>query len=1046
MPENLFIQIRMILRKGENRLVYNKRMSVHLYVRSSYTLLSSTIRIKELVKEAKQLGYTALALTDHHVMYGAASFIDACRAAGIKPIVGLEADCLYHDSTVPFLLLAKNAKGYMNLMKLSSWLCGGHDTCSLEQLREAAGNCFLIVYGEGGWMDSKLVSSDIEGVREMILTMRSELPPFDIALSYQDALLWQERNSWLKRLARSEGIPTVALNKVMYLREQDAHALRILTGIRLQKTLHDPSLSVIGGRYLLPQEKMEQLYEKDDLARTDAIAAECTGNYDLPKTSLPVYQNKENVSSKEYLEALCYAGLKKRLQGQRKPEYIERLRYELSVIEKMHFEDYFLIVYDFILYARRAGIYVGPGRGSAAGSLVAYCLGITMIDPIRYDLLFERFLNPERVSMPDIDTDIPDNRRDEVIAYVAAKYGHERVANIITFGTLGARQVLRDVGKVLNINNRDIDMLVRLIPNTAGMTLRKAWDSSARLRQTVQADDRFRSLFACAVQLEGLPRHASIHAAGILLSSVPIANIVPTAQLTEGMITSQYTMEHLEKRGLIKMDFLGLRNLTIIDAVVRRINKSDPDFKILNIPLDEPRVYELFEKADTIGVFQFESAGMKDLLRRIRPKNYDDIAACLALYRPASMESIPAYIENRKNPDRIRYPSDELRPVLYETYGIMIYQEQAMKTAEIAAGFSLGRADVLRKAMSKKKEDEVQALKDEFIRGCLRNGYTQDTASELFELVSRFAGYGFNKSHAVAYALVAYQMAYLKAVYPMEFYPAILDSVIGDEAKTSQYIDEARRRGITVLAPDVNRSGAGYAVRDQKIMLPLSVVKGVGIHAAREIMKERQEGGQFIDFYDFTARVLIRRISRAMIESLIDAGALDSLGLGRRTMKASLDEAISYSELIQVRSGQLVTVDLGLLSKPVPIRMKDEPQETADLEKEALGFNIGVQPIVLLRNELGIEDPTLAAITSMHGRISGFARIAGVHEHRTKKGDMMAFLRLSDETGEMDMAVMPNLYRDQVQNLLRGSYIRFDAKISDKGSLLADRIQVVRKK
>ncbi len=1021
-------------------------MTVHLHVRSSYTLLSSTIRIPQLVAKAKALGYTALALSDHNVMYGAASFIDACAKEGIKPIIGLEADCLYHDTVVPFLLLAKDAHGYSNLMRLSSLLCSGTDACSTEQLKEACGHCHLIVYGEGGWMDSKLVASDIEAVRGMIQTMRAELPPFDIALSYQDALLWQERNSWLKRLARSEGIRTVALNKIMYLESDEAESMRILSGIRLQKTLHDPSLSVVSGRYLLDQEKMAQLYEEDDLQRTDEIASQCTGSYDLPKTSLPVYRNKENVPSGEYLEALCYAGLKKRLHGVMKPGYKERLQYELSVIRRMHFEDYFLIVYDFILYARRSGIYVGPGRGSAAGSLVAWCLGITMIDPIRYGLLFERFLNPERVSMPDIDTDIPDNRREDVIEYVAQRYGSDHVANIITFGTLGARQVLRDVGKVLNINHRDLEILLKMIPATPGMTLKKAWEANSRLRQTVQADDRWRSLFSCAARLEGLPRHTSVHAAGILLSSKPVGEVVPTAKTGEGLLTSQYTMEHLEKRGLIKMDFLGVRNLTIIDAIVQRIRRREPDFSIMHIPLDETRVYDLFSRADTIGVFQFESSGMKDLLRRIKPQTYNDITACLALYRPASMESIPKYIENRRNPDAIVYPSPQLKPVLEETFGVMIYQEQAMKTAEIAAGFSLGRADVLRKAMSKKKEAEVQSLRGEFMNGCRKNGYTQETAQELFDLVSAFAGYGFNKSHAVAYALVAYQMAWLKAVHPLDFYICILDSVIGDETKTSQYIDEARRRGIRITAPDVSRSLTSYAVYNQGILLPLSAVKGVGVSAAQEIIKERSENGSFKDFYDFTARILLRRVTRTMIENLIDAGALDGFDLGRRTMKANLDEAVSYGELIRVRSGQLMTVDLGLLSKPVPVRMKDDPQEKADLEKEALGFNLGVQPIVLLRQENNIHDPSLAAISTMQGKVSGFARIANVHEHRTKKGDMMAFLRLSDETGEMDMAVMPNLYRKEMQNLARGTYIRFDAKISDKGSLLADRIAVIRKK
>ena len=1021
-------------------------MSVHLMVRSCYTLLDSTVRIPSYVSKAAEMGFRHAVLSDRNVLHGVPSFLKECRKHQIHPIIGMEADVLYHEETVPFLLLCQDNIGYRNLILLSSLLCGENRPCSTEELQKYSSHCFLIAYGEGGWLDNALVQGSSEEIAARLKIMKQELPEFDMALSYQNASLWRERNRLLKRLCQTQGIRTAALNKVYYLNREDAEDYRILCGIRTQKTINDPTLPLLPGRYLLSEAEMSQLYDADDLQRTEEIASECRADYQLEKTSLPVYPLKDSVSSSVFLPQLCMAGLKKRQNGHPDPAYVSRLRYELDVIARMHFEDYFLIVYDFIRYARKNGIYVGPGRGSAAGSLVAYCLGITMIDPMKYGLLFERFLNPERVSMPDIDTDIPDDRREEVLQYVYETYGEDHIANIVTFGTLAARQSVRDVGKVLNISARDISALSRLIPNLPKMTLEKAMSQNRRLKQMVESEEKFSRLFAAAERLEGLPRHASIHAAGIIMSRKKLEDVIPTMRLSEGMRTSQFTMDHLEERGLIKMDFLGLRNLSLIDEIVRRIQKEDPSFNIMNIPLDDARTYRLFANADTVGVFQFESEGMKSLLRKMKPQNYADITAALALYRPASMESIPDYIENKKNPAGIRYPAAGLEEVLKDTFGVMIYQEQAMLTAQICAGFSLARADVLRKAMSKKKEDELNSLKGEFISGCLKNGYTHQTAEELFELVSRFGGYGFNKSHAVAYSLVAYQLAYLKANMPQHFYTALLNHVIGDENRTSLYIDECRQKGLRIMAPHINYSTDVYRQKDDTILCPLSIIKGVGVHAAASLIEERQANGPFRDFYDFTARVLIRKITRAMIEALIDAGALDCFSLGRTTMRSCLDEAVSYSELVQIRRGDIVTLDLGLVSKPQPVRRKDDAEEVSEREKNALGFNLGLQPVVIVRERNGINVPRLASARMYTGTIRSFAVIRSVRQHRTKKGDMMAFLKVSDETAQADMAVMPSLYRKVSQILARGAYILFDAKISDDGSLLANSITVVEKK
>ncbi len=1027
-------------------MLYYKNMSIHLHTRSCYTLLESTVRIEQLVSRAAQYGYEATALTDRNVLFGVPSFLAACKKHGIRAIVGMEVICSYHEMSVPFVLLARDNMGYLDLIRLSSKLNSIQKECTVEDLHACSPHCFLIAYGEGGYPDSELVNQNHEGLYEKLKTMKEELPPFDMALSYQEALLWKDRNALLKRMCLSLNIRTVALNKVFYLDETDAADYRIVRGIKSGTNLNDPTLSMIRGRHYLNPMEMNSLYDPDDLARTEEIASQCRCDFMLGKSDLPEYQTKNNVPAKEYLPALCKAGLNKRLNGKADNRYAVRLVYELSVISRMNFENYFLIVYDFIRYARSKNIYIGPGRGSAAGSLVAYCLGITQIDPLKYDLLFERFLNPERVSMPDIDTDIPDDRRGEVIDYVVEKYGRDHVANIITFGTLGARAAIRDVGKVCGFMQKDIETLTRLIGSRPGTTLDSAYRSNQRLRQAVDASASMARLYETAKRLEGLPRHASTHAAGIVMSRLPLRDIVPTIELNEGMTTVQYTMEYLEERGLIKMDFLGLRNLSIIDEIVRKIQKDDPSFRIMDIPLDDPAVYELFSRADTTGVFQFESEGMKNLLRRMKPANYEDMTAALALFRPASAESIPAYIANKANPALIRYPLKELEPVLKSTYGVMIFQEQAMSTARIAAGFTLGKADVLRKAMSKKNEKQIEALRFEFMSGCAENGVNQKTAEELFDLVSRFGGYGFNKSHAVAYGLVAYQTAYVKAHWPLYFYQSLLNSVIGDEYRSSQYVDECRRRSIRILHPDVNRSSTECVLIDGMILLPLSMVKNVGVHAANIIIEERNRGGFYTDFYDFVARMLIHKVGRVVIEQLIDAGACDGFSLGRKTMKSSLDEAIAYGELVQVGNGSQMSIDLGLVSKPVPLRLKEDREEMAENEKAALGFCLSEQPIVMIRQRNNITEPPLSVISGMIGKVYGFALITHVKTHRTKRGEMMAFLKLSDETAEMDIAVMPRLYSRVAPVLLRGTYIRFNGRISEEGSMIADEIIAIPKK
>ena len=1021
-------------------------MTTHLFVRSCYTLLDSTIRIPELVSTAKTYGYQSVALTDHHVMHGLARFLHECKKEGIHPIVGLEVDVFYHEQKVPFLLLAKNNRGYANLMKLSSLLCDGREYATLEEFLTYSEHNFIIVYGEGGYFDAELISEDRTGITQKLALMKSELPTFDIAISYEETSLWRSKNAVLKALAKAQGIQTVALNKIYYLAQKDYETLKVLSAIKQGTTLRDKNVTPITGRYFLSIPEMEQIYDADDLRRTDEIASECHCDGDLEKTGIPVYPLKEGITAEQYLPQLCLAGLKKRLNGDLKPAYVERLKHELQVIHKMGFEDYFLIVYDFIRYGRQKGIYIGPGRGSAAGSLVAYCLGITMVDPLQYNLLFERFLNAERVSMPDIDTDIPDIHRQEIIDYVYQKYGEQHIANIITFDTLAARAVLRDVGKAMDISKREIDMIVGLIPQTPKITLEKAYEQKEKLRVLLSASPQLMEYFNMSKRIEGLPKNKSIHAAGIVMSGKPIEDVIPTIQMAEGMKTTQFVGNYLEERGLIKMDFLGLKNLTTIDEIVQMIHKQNPDFHILSIPLNDVKTYRLFAQADTIGVFQFESDGMRNLLRKMKPNCFEDIIAALALFRPGPKDQINTYLEGRKNPASVVYPSKELKPILKETYGVTIYQEQVMLMAQIAAKFSLVKADILRKAISKKNEEELAGLRQEYVLGCKENGYSDETASLLFDLAEKFAGYGFNKSHAVAYGLVAYQLAYLKANYPLEFYTSILNSVIGDSTKSAIYLTECRRKHISIEAPDVNRSTDIYYHNGKSIILPLSIIKDVGTLAARTILDERDKNGRFGDYFDFVARVVLRKMNRTQLERLISAGALDEFDLGRTTMLNTLDDAIKYAKLVQVPFGAQLSIDPQLVSKPIVVRMKDSQEELSENEKAALGFNLGEQPIVHLRQKLGITYPPLAELNSNRGLYRGFAYIQSVRQIRTRKGDLMCFLKLTDETGESDMAVMPNLYSQYSQYLVKGVYIQFYAKIQDEASFLANQIEIVRQK
>jgi len=1018
-------------------------MAVHCLTRSCFSLLQGTMTPEVLVKTAVEAGYHAIALTDRNKLHGVPDFVKATQKHQIKPILGMELDTEVEGSVYPFLILAKDDEGYRGLMRLSTMISCAPFKVTLNDIALYQEHLWVVAFGEGGVLEEAMIKENRSRLEEQLVALKQVIPTIVAACSYEESSFWHLRNDVLRDTCQRLRIRTLAVSKVYYAKQNDDTTFRVLNAIGTQQTLSDKNLPSFEGRWMLSPVEMEHLYPQSELLFSDEIAASCHYDFKPVGARLPKFELPQGVDAKQYLTQLCLQGLRKRLDSdQPDPVYRNRLKYELDVITDMHFEDYFLIVWDFIRHARKQSIYVGPGRGSAAGTLVAYCLGITHVDPIKYNLLFERFLNPERISMPDIDIDFPDNRRDEVIAYVVEKYGKNHVAHISTFGTLAAKQALRDVGRVLGLSVRDLDMISKTVPNTLKVTLLKAKEESRHFSQLIESSEKFKELFAYASALEGLPRHVSTHAAGIVLSDADLLDVIPLVQIEADLLSTQFTMEHLEPMGLIKMDFLGLRNLTIIDDVVTMIKKEGIDLDPLKLPLDDKKTYECIANVDTVGVFQLESEGMKSLIRKMKPYRFDDIVATIALFRPGPMENIPEYLKRRQNPSSIVYPHPDLKDLLSDTYGIMIYQEQIMQVAQKMAGFSLARADVLRKAMSKKNAKELAKLQEEFLSGCKAKGYSDGLGIELFNLIAKFANYGFNKSHSVAYAMISYQMAYLKANHPEQFFAALLSSVIGSETKTAEYVNECRSRNVGLLAPSVNRSEAGYVLEDGWIRFPLTVIKGVGMAACREILNERSTG-LFLDYYDFIARIMARRFNRKTIEALIDAGALDDFAMTRKSMLASLDEAITYADLVRIDTLGQSRIDLDLVSRPIPISVADLPQERNERERDVFGFYFSSHPILLYKQKSGYKCTPIVGSTSLNSNVRFAAMVERVKTHRTKTGQMMAFVSVSDESAFLDVVVMPTLL-DRTQEIwVKGALVEIDGRIEQENSCMVKNVKLL---
>ena len=1049
---------------------------VHLHVHTEFSLLDGACRIDRLAKKAKELGMQSLAITDHGVMYGAVAFYKACKAEGIKPVIGCEMYVAPRRMTDKehgpdsgyshLILLCKNETGYHNLCYLDSMAFTEgfyvKPRIDWELLSEHTEGLICLSGCVAGEIPRLITGGEYEKAKAKALELDSQFGRGNFYLEIQKHGLpvEDEAAEGLKRISAETGIPLVLTNDAHYIEKEDAYYQDVLMCIQTGKTVDDPARMHFETEefYLKSEEEMRALFPDCPEAadNTALIAEKCSydfefGNYHLPKFQLP----EGETDSYEYLRKLCEQGFKERFPD--RPEVHRQLEYELSMIDRMGFVDYFLIVSDFIGYAKRNGIPVGPGRGSAAGSVVSYCLKITDVDPVKYSLFFERFLNPERVSMPDIDVDFCVNRRGEVIDYVNRVYGSDRVAQIVTFGTLAAKAAVRDVGRVMSVSYQQTDEVAKLIPTALNMTIEEALKISKPLKDLYDSDETVKKLIDVSKALEGMPRHASTHAAGVVISSRPVYDYVPLAT-NDGSPVCQFQMTTLEELGLLKMDFLGLRNLTVLDDAVQMVRKKIPGFRIEDVPEDDAATFEMLSAGHTGGVFQLESTGMTGVCTAMHARSIEDITAIIALYRPGPMESIPRFIECSQHPEKIAYKHEMLRPILEVTYGCIVYQEQVIQICQTLAGFSLGQADNIRRAMSKKKHKVIEEERIAFVHGdpsrnipgAVANGISESVANSIYDEIIDFASYAFNKAHAVSYAVVCYRTAYMKCHYPQEYMAALLTSVLDNSAKVSVYIAECKEIGIKLLPPDVNMSDADFTVEGNNLRFGLAAIKSIGRNAIGQVIAERNLNGKFRDFEDFCRRVSGKDLNRRAVENLIQAGAFDSMNCKRKSLMyfaGTLLEMISRSARNNVEGQMDLFGDFDEKgTSDTKIVMPDvgeySSQELMAREKEVTGLwltghpmdeyaetikKIGAVPIGLLLEEAQNENGNSRFADGQQITVAGV--VESVKTRTTKNMTLMSYIRLEDYSGSIELVAFQRAL-DQ-----GGNYLYDNALVVIKGRL-----------
>jgi len=1060
----------------------SEKQFAHLHVHTEYSLLDGSAKISELLSRTKELGMDSLAITDHGVMYGVIDFYKKAKEIGIKPIIGCE---VYSASGSRFsrenskdnfhyhlVLLAENNEGLQNLMKLvSAGFTEGfyrRPRVDVDLLREYSKGLIALSACLAGPVARPLLNVSYERALEMAVLYDDIFGRGNFFIELQDHGLSEQKtiNPKLIQISKETGIPLVCANDSHYVYASDAQAHDILLCIQTAKTINDVGRMTFDGDsfYLKSPEEMHTLFEHvpEALENTVKIAERCNVEIIFNEYKMPKYTVPEGFTKLEYFEKQCRTGLEERYKHLSSLEFVEkRLAFEIDVINQMGFIDYFLITWDFIKHARDNGISVGPGRGSAAGSIVAYCLGITNIDPIKYNLLFERFLNPERVTMPDIDIDFCYVRRQEVIDYVVEKYGADHVAQIITFGTMAAKAAIRDVGRALAMPYSAVDRIAKMVPFEIGMNIKKALKMNPELSSAYEDEEDTQKLIDMSLKLEGLPRHASTHAAGVVICDKPVTEYVPL-NVNDGVITTQVTMGNLEELGLLKMDFLGLRTLTVIQSAVDEINRTHSEkIDIDNINFNDKAVYELISAAKTEGVFQLESGGMKSFMKELQPENMEDIIAGISLYRPGPMDFIPKYIKGKRNPKRVKYAHPKLEPILRSTYGCIVYQEQVMQIVRDLAGYSLGRSDLVRRAMSKKKADVMDEERKNFVHGlgddvpgCIKNGIPKEVAESIFEDMTDFAKYAFNKSHAAAYAVIGYQTAWLKTHYPVEFMAALMTSVMDSSDKVSEYINVCRKINIEIMPPDINVSGENFSVSSGQIRFALLAVKGIGKAVVQTIVSERTRNGNFKSLTDFINRLTSKELNKRCLESLIKAGAFDSLGGNRMQYTTAYPDILNgiASEKKRNLEGQLSL--FGLDDDESNIHTKDELPKLTEYpikqllahEKEVLGVYVSGHPLSEYEDFINshvnassrdfIKQADDEVDTQSKFTDGDNVSIGGIIAHKsvkyTKDNKPMAFITLEDIYGTTEVIVFPKTYESYGNKLQADNVIAVKGRVTLK--------------